>query len=159
MSIPEIILTVIAAVILAASAVCTVSWLIALRSDKENAFVFSLSNLVINGVLIIMFILFAATGDSYRLFYLLISISEIISIPMMCGAILTTKGICTVLFIKKRYIPLSELSYQYAGRDLEIYQKGKSRPAKYQLCIKDTKTIKMLADWYPKHDYENPLIK
>ena len=46
MSIPEIILTVIAAVILAASAVCTVSWLIALRSAKENAFVFSLSNLV-----------------------------------------------------------------------------------------------------------------
>ena len=34
----------------------------------------------------------------------------------------------------------------------------KNKPEKYQFGIKKTKTVTMLADWYPKFEYTNPIV-
>ena len=67
-------------------------------------------------------------------------------------------------FKKGGLIPVENLSYEYTktkfGIDiLSLYDEGKSRPSTYNIGIKKPKTVKMLADWYGKHGYENPLIK
>ncbi len=76
---------------------------------------------------------------------------------------LSPEGIRTD-FKKGGLIPVENLSYEYTktkfGIDiLSLYDEGKSRPSTYNIGIKKPKTVKMLADWYGKHGYENPLIK
>ena len=76
---------------------------------------------------------------------------------------LSPEGIRTD-FKKGGLIPVENLSYEYTktkfGIDiLSLYDEGKSRPSTYNIGIKKPKTVKMLADWYSKHGYENPLIK
>ncbi len=76
---------------------------------------------------------------------------------------LSPEGIRTA-FKKGGLIPVENLSYEYTktkfGIDiLSLYDEGKSRPSTYNIGIKKPKTVKMLADWYGKHNYENPLTK
>ncbi len=76
---------------------------------------------------------------------------------------LSPEGIRTD-FKKGGLIPVENLSYEYTktkfGIDiLSLYDEGKSRPSTYNIGIKKPKTVKMLADWYGKHNYENPLTK
>ena len=76
---------------------------------------------------------------------------------------LSPEGIRTA-FKKGGLIPVENLSYEYTktkfGIDiLSLYDEVKSRPSTYNIGIKNPKTVKMLADWYGKHGYENPLTK
>ena len=86
----------------------------------------------------------------------------IFSIPSYITC-LSPQGIRTA-FKKDDLDPVENFSYEYKKNSigleqLYIYKKGFKRPTTYNIGIKKTKTVKMLADWYGKHDYENPLIK
>ena len=81
---------------------------------------------------------------------------------------LSPEGIRTMIFRNKGLNPVENLSYEYKkGRFFEnlcIYQNNvksgsKDLPMRFNIGIKRPKTVKMLADWYGKHGYENPLIK
>ena len=76
---------------------------------------------------------------------------------------LSPEGIRTD-FKKGDLDPIENYSYEYRKNaigleQLYIYKKGFKRPTTYNIGIKNPKTVKMLADWYGKHGYENPLIK
>ena len=73
--------------------------------------------------------------------------------------ILTPKGICRNFPLKDKYVPLSDLSYEFKDNYLAMYfSTKKNNMVKYHIGIKNIKTVKMLADWYPKHDMTNPLL-
>lgn len=42
---------------------------------------------------------------------------------------------------------------------LDLFLNDKKLAQSFNLGIKKMKTVKMLADWYGKHGYENPLTK
>ena len=77
---------------------------------------------------------------------------------------LSPEGIRTMIFRKGGIEPVENYSYEYTKsklgiETLHLYAKGKNRPSPYNIGIKKPKTVKMLADWYGKHGYENPLTK
>ena len=86
----------------------------------------------------------------------------ILTIPFQFTC-LSPEGIRTA-FKKDDLDSVENFSYEYKKNSigleqLYIYKKGFKRPTTYNIGIKKTKTVKMLADWYGKHNYENPLTK
>lgn len=89
-------------------------------------------------------------------------IGIILTIPFQFTC-LSPEGIRTA-FKKDDLDPVENFSYEYKKNSigleqLYIYKKGFKRPTTYNIGIKKPKTVKMLADWYGKHGYENPLTK
>ena len=59
---------------------------------------------------------------------------------------------------------MQNLSYEYSKglfgmEKLDLFLNDKKLAQSFNLGIKKMKTVKMLADWYGKHGYENPLTK
>ena len=59
---------------------------------------------------------------------------------------------------------MKNLSYEYGKglfgiEKLDLFINDKKFAKGFNLGIKKMKTVKMLADWYGKHGYENPLTK
>jgi len=77
---------------------------------------------------------------------------------------LSPEGIRTAIFANKGISPVQNLSYEYGKglfgmEKLDLFMNGKKFAQGFNLGIKKMKTVKMLADWYGKHGYENPLTK
>ncbi len=159
MTVLETIIFVVAVVLLAVSALMTMSWLTAFIREKEKALVYSAEMLICAGIVTILSFAVFIIGKGHDTALGLIALAVLISIPSVCGVILTPKGVCRSLSFGRKYAPSSEVSYEFKGSALEIYTPGSTRPAKFQIGTKSIRTVKMLADWYQKHGYENPLIK
>lgn len=132
-----------------------ISFLIALVREKEKAVVGSLESLISILVCYVVFGLIFCIDKSPIFGFA--ALAELFTFPCTVFVILTPKGICRLSSIKPKYKPVSDLSYEFRNNHLEIYSSSKSSCSRYQLGIKSTKTVKMLADWYPKHNYTNPL--
>lgn len=76
---------------------------------------------------------------------------------------LSPEGVRTAIFRNGGIEPVQNLSYEYRKNSLGLEQlyiyKGQSSRGTFNVGIKKPKTVKMLADWYGKHGYENPLTK
>ena len=76
---------------------------------------------------------------------------------------LSPEGIRNMIFRNGGIDPVENISYEYKKGSLGMEQlyiyKGQSSRGTYNVGIKKPKTVKMLADWYGKHNYENPLTK
>ena len=76
---------------------------------------------------------------------------------------LSPEGMRTMIFMNGGIEPVQNLSYEYRKNSLGLEQlyiyKGQSSRGIFNVGIKKPKTVKMLADWYGKHGYENPLTK
>jgi len=154
----NMIIIVALVVICVESLFITVRWLIYMATEKEKALAGSLDSLIACAVGIVIFSVLCIIDAKMRWIYALTAICELLSLPACCFSILTPKGICRNFALKSRYVPTSELSYEFADKDLVMHFNNKPKPVKYRLGIKNIKTVKMLADWYPKHGYTNPLI-
>ena len=157
----EIFYNVILGVLFALCAVSlfiTVRWLIYVLKEKEKAFIGSFQTLISSIIFVAVFSLMFFLEDNTRWVYGLTALFELIALPPSCFNILTPKGICKGLSLKSKYFPVSELSYEYSGKNVEMYFKDKPKPTVYSLLTQNTNTVKMLADWYSKHDYKNPII-
>ena len=85
-------------------------------------------------------------------------------IPISCLTCLSPEGIRIPVFINGGISPVGNHSYEYKKNSLGmetlyIYNKNSKKASAQNLGIKKMKTVKMLADWYGKHGYENPLTK
>lgn len=159
----EIVFTVIAAVLAAAGIVLDISWLISIRKAEEKAFVGSLTKLIIYAVLIVISAVNIFVSESW-LFWLMIMLYWIAALPAAVFTVLSPEGVRTFSFRSGGIIPLDDYRYQFvqgkSGREtLELHRKASGRLEKYQLGIKNIRTVKILADYYPKFGYENPLLK
>ncbi|MBR4626160.1 MAG: hypothetical protein IKO47_00380 [Ruminococcus sp.] len=151
-------------VIAALSALCVVSlfiairWLIYFVNEKEKAYIGSMSTLICCAISVTVFTILFFVNREIKWIYGLTALFELISFPASCFNILTPNGICRNFALKSKYVPNTDISYEYGDKDLEMYFPSSPKPAKYRLNIKSPKTVKMLADWYPKHDYKNPIL-
>ena len=94
---------------------------------------------------------------------ILLIILAILIIPSAITCI-SPEGIRTALFINNGISPVQNLSYEYSKglfgiEKLNLFLNNKKLVNGFNLGIKKPKTVKMLADWYGKHGYENPLTK
>lgn len=73
---------------------------------------------------------------------------------------ISPEGIRTSIFLKNGGIISKDgISYEYSEKKLNLYINGSKKPLIFDIGTTRTKTVKMLADNYPKHGYENPLLK
>ena len=132
-----------------------VSFIVSLIREKEKAVVGSLESLISITVCVVLFsVMFFFSRNPV---YGAVAVAELFAFPCTVFAVLTPKGISLPLHITGKYKPVSELSYQFNANRLEMYFAGKKACTKYHIGIKNIKTVKMLADYYPKHGYTNPL--
>ena len=157
MSTFQIIFSVIIAIFCLLALIFDIVTFISWSKAKEKAIV---TNWVNFFYLICPIILFANTDS---LLGWLLLICGILTIPVQFTC-LSPEGIRLPLFIKGGIDPVENYSYEYKqnslGKDtLYLYNKNKTSGLSYNIGIKKPKTVKILADWYGKHNYENPLTK
>ena len=149
-----IILIILCAVVLVYDICCFISW----SRAKEKAFISNIWSLAV--ILII-----AACGlllkNSLR--SVLLTSLAVLLIPLNITC-LSPEGIRTAIFANKGISPVQNLSYEYGKglfgmEKLDLFINNKKFAQGFNLGIKNKKTVKMLADWYGKHSYENPLTK
>ena len=149
-----IILIILCAVVLVYDICCFISW----SRAKEKAFISNIWSLAV--ILII-----AACGlllkNSLR--SVLLTSLAVLLIPLNITC-LSPEGIRTAIFANKGISPVQNLSYEYGKglfgmEKLDLFINNKKFAQGFNLGIKNKKTVKMLADWYGKHGYENPLTK
>ena len=139
-----------------------VKWLISYKTEKEKALIGSRESVIAGitapAVFILLFIVELITGHTVWI-YLITAVCEILYLPAAAFNILTPKGICRNFSLKSKYVPTSDLSYEFTDDYLAMYfnNRKKNNMVKYHIGIKNVNTVKMLADWYPKHNYTNPL--
>ena len=139
-----------------------IRWLIAFFTEKDKAIVGSREPLISGGICIVIFsvifLIDTLTGHPEPI-YGIAALVELVTLPAATLSILTPKGICRNFPLKDKYVPLSDLSYEFKDNYLAMYfSTKKNNMVKYHIGIKNIKTVKMLADWYPKHDMTNPLL-
>ncbi|HRR77680.1 MAG TPA: hypothetical protein P5191_12860 [Ruminococcus sp.] len=153
----ELIFTVLAALMLASSVINDILWAVYLKKNKNTSPVFSLSSIVIDFLLIGVFTFsFVRADNGFKPFWLMMLICMVVSIPTSTGSVITEKGLGTFSFCFKMFIPAESVKYQYKGKLLELYPNNQKRT--YRFNINNIKTVKLLADWYPKYEFINPLI-
>ena len=129
----------------------TLSFIVSLIREKEKAVVGSLESLICIAVCVVLFsVIFIV---SRKPFYGVAALAELFAFPCTSFSVLTSKGICVPLYITGKHKPVSELSYEFKDNHLEMFFAGKKNCTKYHIGIKNAKTIKLLVDWYPKHNY------
>ena len=147
----------------AVSLITLIKWLIAYSTEKEKALVGSresvIAGIIAASIFTLLFVIELITGHPVWI-YGIAAVCELIYLPAAAFSILTPKGICRILSLKNKYVPLSDVSYEFTDKFLAIYiaQKNGSKMVRYHYGIKNIKTVKMLADWYPKHNMTNPLL-
>ena len=143
-----------------------INFIRALKDNKNTCFIGNIFFVLIYAVLLLLFIIYGIF-NGFELFDILFIAFIVTGVPMSFTP-LTEKGIIKTQPFGYTYISREKCSYEYVqGKFLEtlyIYQNGlesggKEIPMKYHIGIKKPKTVKMLADWYGKHNYENPLTK
>ncbi|MCR5601219.1 MAG: hypothetical protein K6G33_10830 [Ruminococcus sp.] len=141
---------------------CCINLLRGILRHKEAAIVINLPTLLIYFIAIIVEIILAIFNKDFSVPWILMTVIMLLSVLCLCVP-LTPEGIVSAGPLKSKLIPREEYSYEFSkdkmGDCVKIYRNGASRPAVFHLGIKNMKTVKMLADWYSKHDYENPLTK
>lgn len=154
----------VALCVLCAVALFTLTkWLIAYATEKEKTLVGSreslLAGIIAPALFLLVFIIELLTGKTEWI-YLIAGVCEIVYLPAATFSILTPKGICRNFSLKRSYVPVSELSYEFTDQYLAMYfnNRKKNNMVKYHIGIKNMDTVKMLADWYPKHNMTNPLL-
>ena len=140
-----------------------IKWLIAYKTEKDKALVGSRESLIAGGICIVIFaviFLVDALLGSPEPIYGIVALIELATLPVTTFSILTPKGICKTFSLKRKYVPVSELSYEFTDKYLAMYfnTTKKNNMVKYQIGINNMNTVKMLADWYPKHNMTNPLL-
>ncbi|MDD7515363.1 hypothetical protein [Ruminococcus flavefaciens] len=129
---------------------------------KEKAVVMNLAALLLYLIAIVAGCALAAFNSGFRVPWILMTVILLLSI--VCLAVpVTPQGIVSAGPLGCKLLPREEYSYEYAndkmGECLLIFRQGAEKPAKFHLGIKNTSAVKILADWYGKHGYENPLTK
>ena len=149
-----IILIILCAVVLVYDICCFISW----SRAKEKSFISNIWALAVILILAACGLFVKNTVHSI----LLISLAVlIIPFDITC---LSPEGIRTAIFANKGISPVKNLSYEYGKglfgiEKLDLFINDKKFAKGFNLGIKKMKTVKMLADWYGKHGYENPLTK
>ena len=149
-----IILIILCAVVLVYDICSFISW----SRAKEKAFISNIFSLAFIIIIAVCGLLLKNSLHSV----LLTSIAVLL-IPLNITC-LSPEGIRTAIFANKGISPVKDLSYEYSKglfgmEKLDLFLNDKKLAQSFNLGIKKMKTVKMLADWYGKHGYENPLTK
>ncbi len=165
MTIVQIVCTVIVAVLLAAQIIIDISWLVSISRAKERAVIGTLSHLWLDIILLGIQIANLIISDN-KLIWILVTLYLVLAIPGRFINVLSPEGVRTFIIFNNKggIIPVDDYSYQYvhsgSGKEnLELHRKKSGRVETYTLGIKNIKVIQMLADYYGKYGYENPLLK
>ena len=155
----DIIISVILGLACAVFLVLDISIFISWAKAKEKAFISNWSSLLTTLLLGVG----VALPNKDRAFGILYIICLVLIIPfeMIC---LSPEGIRRSIFKNNGIDSVENYSYEFGQNSLGmetlyIFDSRRTRGIPYNVGIKKTKTVKMLADWYGKHGYENPLTK
>ena len=160
MTIITIILAIICIPVLLYDICLILSW----SKAKEKAFIANLSSIIVTAfcaAVIIIIDLIEKKGID--LFTIVFIILEILLLPFDITC-LSPEGIRTPIFVNNGISPVQNWSYEYTGgtltkEKLDLFRNNQKFKRGFHLGIKKPKTVKILADWYGKHGYENPLTK
>ena len=157
MSIFETVITILLAILCLLTFFLVIGLIISWSKAKEKVFVTNWAN-YISVVFPILIFLFNK-GSLYGWLLLIIGI---LMIPYQLTC-LSPEGVRLPIFIKGGIDPVENYSYEYTkngfGHEvLLLCNKNGKSGLPYNIGIKKPKTVKMLADWYGKHDYKNPML-
>lgn len=129
---------------------------------KEKAIIINLTYLLMYALAFAAGICLIILNKNFRIPCLLFSIEMLLSAFCLC-TVLTKDGMLSPKPLGYAVIPREELSYEYSQEKIcecvKLYRKNAAKPSVYHLGIKKPKTVKLFADWFGKHDCENPLTK
>lgn len=129
---------------------------------KEKVFVINLPILLLYIIALAADIALLVFNKGFRVPLIILLGTLLLSIPGLMVPI-SPQGIINAAPLGCKLMPRENYSYEFAKGKiyecLKIYGKNKETPAVFHIGIKNMKTVKMLADWYGKHGYENPLTK
>lgn len=150
-----VLLSVISVIAFALDIGLFISW----AKAKERAFIGNWVNIVWSSALSLGLCLYMRS-----LAGILLLVTVILVIPVTDIMCLSPEGVRVPVFISGGISPVGNHSYEYKKNSLGmetlcIYNKNSKKGMPYNLGIKSMKTVKMLADWYGKHGYDNPLTK
>ena len=149
-----VVLIILCTVALVYDICCFISW----SRAKEKSFISNILSLAVIVIIAVCGLFIKNTVHSV----LLVSLAVLlIPFDITC---LSPEGIRTAIFVNKGISPVQNLSYEYGKgmfgmEKLDLFLNDKKLAQGFNLGIKRPKTVKMLADWYGKHGYENPLTK
>ena len=154
----ENIIFILLCIIDAAMLVFDISVLISVFKAKEKAVVTSFVNLsTLFGEIALVIMLLFLLGKTKCIIMLGVFVLLFI---LQYFTFISPEGICTSIFNKNGgIIPKDSISYEYSEKKLKLHINGSKKPLIFDIGTTHKKTIKMLADNYPKHGYENPLLK
>ncbi len=132
--------------------------LITFLTEKEKAVISSKSAILNDLAFVFCFAVLFIIDIKGNFMFGIVALCDLIAMPVSSTTILTPKGICKKTCLKQTYIPVSDLSYEFKDEKLDMHLTNKEKPETYQYGIKNTNTVKMLADWYPKYEYKNPIL-
>ena len=158
MNIFQIILTVITALCDAFLLIFDICLLISWLRAKEKAFITNWTGFI---YVLLGFSIFTTSHERLYGWLFLVMVVLMILSQFTC---ISPEGVRLPIFIKGGIDPVDNYSYEYSKNDfghevLLLYNKNGKSGLPYNIGIKKPKTVKMLADWYGKHNYENPLTK
>ena len=129
---------------------------------KERAIIINLPLFLSYMVTALGFCALLILNESFRIPWLLMMIFWLFSVFCLCVPI-TPQGVMYVFPFGYKLVSNEEYSYEYSetkfGECVKLYRKGIEKPAVFHIGIHKSTTVKMLADWYGKHGFENPLTK
>ena len=149
-----VVLIILCTVALVYDICCFISW----SRAKEKSFISNILSLAVIVIIAVCGLFIKNTVHSV----LLVSLAVLlIPFDITC---LSPEGVRTAIFVNKGISPVQNLSYEYGKglfgmEKLDLFLNDKKLAQGFNLGIKRPKTVKMLADWYGKHGYENPLTK
>ncbi|EWM53820.1 hypothetical protein [Ruminococcus flavefaciens] len=141
---------------------CCINLLRGIFKFKDKAIVLNLPVLLLYTIAIIGGIFLIIFNKSFRVPWILLEVMLLLSVFTALVPI-TSQGIVSAGPLGCKLLPREEYSYEFGkdkmGECLKLYRQGTDKPATFHLGIKNMKTVKLLADWYGKHNYENPLTR
>jgi len=157
-SVIDIIIMAILVILCIIMAILDISEFISWSKAKEKVFVGNWINIALPVVLAL------ALQIRPSIITVLFLVLVILTVPICGFECLSPEGLRYPLFMNKGISPVENHSYEYKKglfgiESLYIYNNKNNRKLSYNFGIKNIKTVKMLADWYGKHGYENPLTK
>ena len=149
-----VVLIILCAAALVYDICCFISW----SRAKEKSFISNI--LALAGIIVLAVCGLFLKNTAHSVLMILLAVL-LIPCDITC---LSPEGIRTAIFANKGISPVKNLSYEYGKglfgmEKLDLFMNDKKFANGFNLGIKRKKTVKMLADWYGKHSYENPLTK
>ncbi|WP_295077269.1 hypothetical protein [Ruminococcus sp.] len=149
-----VVLIILCAAALVYDICCFISW----SRAKEKSFISNI--LALAGIIVLAVCGLFLKNTAHSVLMILLAVL-LIPCDITC---LSPEGIRTAIFANKGISPVKNLSYEYGKglfgmEKLDLFINDKKFAKGFNLGIKKMKTVKMLADWYGKHGYENPLTK